>query len=68
MQSACQRCSSHAVSELASTALGADRGHPGVPAGTSVREVKDRIIITRRGEEGRNVAKVAAARYLPMLL
>jgi transposase len=34
-----------------------------LPADTPVREVKDRII-ARRGKEARNIAKVAAARYL----
>jgi transposase len=33
------------------------------PAGSPVREVKDRII-ARRGKEARNIAKTAAARYL----
>ena len=33
------------------------------PAGSPVREVKDRII-ARRGAPARNIAKTAAARYL----
>ena len=33
------------------------------PAGSPIREVKDRII-ARRGAQARNIAKTAAARYL----
>jgi hypothetical protein len=33
------------------------------PAGSPVRDVKDRII-ARRGSQARNIAKTAAARYL----
>jgi hypothetical protein len=33
------------------------------PAGSPVREVKDRII-ARRGSQAQNIAKTAAARYL----
>jgi hypothetical protein len=33
------------------------------PAGSPVREVKDRIT-ARRGSQARNIAKTAAARYL----
>jgi hypothetical protein len=34
-----------------------------LPADTPVRQARDRII-ARRGKEARNIAKVAAARYL----